>query len=89
MMKPRNNARVYIYIYIRVGPLFRHDYTHEDIQRNAFEDGTKRERGGETTQCAKVVGARSEGIPESGVSGATKWCEIKKKKKERRKEQAG
>lgn len=32
---------------------------------------------------AKVVGAGSEDTPESGGEGATKWCEIKKRRKKR------
>lgn len=38
---------------------------------------------------AKVVGAGSEGTPESGgEEGATKWCEIKKRRKKREEEKS-
>lgn len=74
-MKPRNNA-VHTYLYIHICSRLLRVYRCFDtiirarVQRYAFEEKRRereRERSG-GTQCvaAKVVGARSEGIPESG-----------------------
>lgn len=74
-MKPRNNAThtyLYIYIYVRgcyaytavSTRLYARGYNATRLKRS---EERERERSG-GTQCvaAKVVGARSEGIPESG-----------------------
>lgn len=74
-MKPRNNA-THTYLYIHICSRLLRVYRCFDtiirarVQRYAFEEKRRereRERSG-GTQCvaAKVVGARSEGIPESG-----------------------